>query len=53
MTEVTADAVKAMRERTGLGLQQCKKILEQEALFDQLERATSIDDLKRIIRHLI
>lgn len=53
MSDVTADQIRAMREETGRGLQECKRILQKQALLRELEQATTMDELKRVIRKLI
>jgi translation elongation factor EF-Ts len=46
----TADEVRALREQTGAGLVECKRILQRRWLAEAIERSETIDDLKAVLR---
>ena len=50
---VSANDVRALRERTGLGLAECKRILQNNELHDMLDAAKTVKELKFIIRSLL
>jgi len=47
------DEVKALRDHTGLGLRECQMHLERSALLAFVDAATSVEDLRRVLRHLV
>lgn len=50
---VTAEQVMKMRDATGLGMMQCKTILQGRALRQELAMAENVDDLRRIVGVLL
>jgi translation elongation factor EF-Ts len=51
--QLEAKQVLEMRERTGLGLHECKRILRKEILLEMLDRATTVEELKAIVKAII
>ena len=49
----SADDIKALREKTGWGLLECKRHFERKGLLEAVDKATSVDELKAILRCLI
>lgn len=52
-TGIDADEVKAMRERTGLSLQVCKKILFGDRIRKMLAEATTLEEVKSVLGEVI
>ena len=50
---ITAKSVKECRERTGLGLMEIKNLLQKENALLIIEEATSIEDIKDVLRMLV
>ena len=53
MREITADAVRAMREERGCGMIEAKRILTKRILSEACAEAQTVDDLRPIILKLI
>ena len=57
MAQITASLVKELRERTGAGMMDCKKALQQtdgniEAAIDYLREMVSLKQLKKLTESL-
>jgi hypothetical protein len=50
---VTADDVRALMQREGIGLLEARKFLVRQAHLEELEAATTIEDLKPILKAII
>lgn len=53
MRTYTAEDVMKMREATGLGMVQCKDIIQGESLRQQIRTADDIEDLRMIVKALV
>jgi hypothetical protein len=51
--EPTADEVRAEREKTGMGLIFCRRDLRRRAARQAIEEASSVDDLKDILKAML
>ena len=49
----SANQVRELRETSGLGLMECKRILEGEELMRDIEDATSFNDVRSILRRIV
>lgn len=52
-TGIDVEEVKAMRERTGLGLQTCKQILFGDRMRQMLAEATTLEEVKSVLGEVI
>jgi hypothetical protein len=50
---ITADQVRARREKTGASMPRCKAEVEKEALEAAVELVTDMDDVRLILRKLV
>lgn len=53
MRQVTAEEVRTMREESGMGMMECKKILLKNIMREACAEAQTVDDLRPIILQLI
>ena len=51
-SHITADLVKAERERTGLGMMECKRELQRAAILSHLDASPDVD-LRAVLRWLV
>ena len=52
-TPITATQIKALRERSGMGLLEAKRQLELEALHKQVEHGCTHTELRHVVARLI
>ncbi|WP_454287227.1 hypothetical protein [Rhizobium arsenicireducens] len=50
---ITIDEVRQLMASGNMGLLEAKKILKRRRLLEDLEKATSLEDLKDVIRRMI
>lgn len=50
---IYAEDVKALRERTGMGMQDCKKILFGDYLRSVLRDATTLEEIKSVVGEIL
>lgn len=50
---VQVETVRAMRERTGFGMQECRRTLLRAAMLQALDSATRVDELREVLRVLV
>lgn len=50
---LTAEVIMKMREETGLGMQECASILKGELMMQRIEYATTLEDIKPLLRELV
>ena len=53
IVEPTAEQLREMRERTGLGFEECKKIFLKERLLIAIDIARTMEDIKPILYKLV
>ena len=53
MRDSTADEVKAMRERTGLGMQDCKRIIKGKIIREAVAEATTVEQLRLVLSVMV
>ena len=53
MRDFTADEVKAMRERTGLGMQECKRIIKGKIIREAIAEATTVEQLRLVLSVMV
>jgi translation elongation factor EF-Ts len=49
----TIENIRKMREDTGMGLMECKRILQKSDIHDAICEATTVEDLKEQMLHLL
>jgi hypothetical protein len=53
MTGPTAAEIRVYRDTHGVGMMEARRILVREHLIKQLDDASTVDELKAVIRRLI
>ncbi len=53
MRDATADEVKAMREKTGLGMLDCKRIIKGRIVREAVAEATTVEQLRLILSVMV